>query len=83
MSRSRRKPFRSIADSAKKWKKMFHKIMRAKVRMQMHHDPESVPTIVDENAYSDVYDSPGDGRAQYVGTQNDAGTDDIAKVTRK
>lgn len=66
MSRSRRRPYWSIAGSVKPWKRMWHHTMRAKVKVQMHHDPESVSVIVDKNEYSDVYDSPRDGSAQYV-----------------
>lgn len=81
MSRSRRKPFWSMADSVKKWKRQYHGEMRAKLRMQMIRNPECVPVIVDENAYSDVYDSPRDGKAQYVG--KDETWTETSKLTRK
>lgn len=66
MSRSRRRPYWSSAASVKKWKKTYHRSMRSRLRMQMHHDPENVPVIVNECAYSDMYDSPRDGSAQYA-----------------
>jgi len=81
MSRSRRKPFWSMADSVKKWKRQYHGEMRAKLRMQMIRDPESVPVVVNGNAYSNVYDSPRDGSAQYV--REDETWTERWKLTRK
>ena len=70
-----------MADSAKGWKRLFHRSMRAKTRMQMRVDPESVPVVVNGNAYSNVYDSPRDGSAQYVG--EDETWTERWKLTRK
>lgn len=87
MSRSRRRPYWSMADSVKCWKKTWHKTMRAKVRMQLKDNPENIPVVVNENAYSDVYDSPRDGSAQYAAPyvgENGIWSDESAwKLTRK
>lgn len=82
MSRSKRKPYWSMADSVKEWKKTSHRSMRSKVRMQMHHDPEDVSVIVNECEYSDVYDSPRDGSAQYVCT-DEVDKEERKRLTRK
>lgn len=66
MSRSRRRPYWSMADSVKLWKRSWHHVMRSKVRNQMYQDPGNVSVIVNKCEYSDVYDSPRDGSAQYV-----------------
>ena len=71
-----------MADSVKDWKKSAHRKMRSKVRMQMRHDPEDVPVIVNECEYSDVYDSPRDGSAQYVRT-DEADEEERKRLTRK
>lgn len=81
MSRSRRKPYWSIADSTKEWKKSWHRRMRARLRMQLHSDPESMPVIINPNAHSNVYDSPRDGGSQYVGKDED--WVDKERITRK
>ena len=82
MSRSKRKPYWSMADSVKDWKKSAHRKMRSKVKMQMYQHPDTVPVIVDECEYSDVYDSPRDGSAQYVRT-DEADKEERKRLTRK
>jgi len=82
MSRSKRKPYWSMADSVKDWKKSAHRKMRSKVKMQMYQNPDTVPVIVDECEYSDVYDSPRDGSAQYVRT-DEADKEERKRLTRK
>ncbi|MBQ3728145.1 MAG: hypothetical protein II903_01410 [Spirochaetales bacterium] len=82
MSRSKRKPYWSMADSVKDWKKSAHRKMRSKVKMQMYQNPDTVPVIVDECEYSDVFDSPRDGSAQYVRT-DEADKEERKRLTRK
>lgn len=55
--------------------------MRARLRMQLHSDPESMPVIINPNAHSNVYDSPRDGGSQYVGKDED--WVDKERITRK
>lgn len=81
MSRSRRKPYWSMADSTKEWKKSWHGRMRARLRAQLHHDPETMPHNGNPNEYSNVYDSPRDGSQQYVGTDESA--EERKRMTRK
>ncbi len=81
MSRSRRKPYWSIADSTKEWKKSWHGRMRARLKAQLHRNPEAVPHNINPNEYSDVYDSPRDGGSQYVGKDEDWA--DKERITRK
>ena len=71
-----------MADSVKDWKKSAHRKMRSKVKMQMYQNPDTVPVIVDECEYSDVYDSPRDGSAQYVRT-DEADKEERKRLTRK
>lgn len=82
MSRSKRKPYWSMVDSVKDWKKSAHRKMRSKVKMQMYQNPDTVPVIVDECEYSDVYDSSRDGSAQYVRT-DEADKEERKRLTRK
>ena len=71
-----------MADSVKDWKKSAHRKMRSKVKMQMYQNPDTVPVIVDECEYSDVFDSPRDGSAQYVRT-DEADKEERKRLTRK
>ena len=55
--------------------------MRARLRAQLHRDPETMPHNGNPNEYSNVYDSPRDGSQQYVGTDKSA--EERKRATRK
>ena len=55
--------------------------MRARLRAQLHHNPETMSRNINPNEYSDVYDSPRDGSQQYIGTDESA--ENRKRISRK